>query len=72
MESTEENTASTVFILIHSSTITRLTSEVVHGFPPDARALASGGSHDVGHVDASVLVGVTVRKESMVMVSFDG
>jgi len=44
----------------------------VHGLPPDARALASGGSHDVGHVDASVLVGVAVRKESMVMVPFDG
>jgi hypothetical protein len=44
----------------------------VHGLSPDARALTSGGSHDVVHVDASVMVGVTVRKESMVMVPFDG
>ena len=44
----------------------------MHGLPPDARALASGGGHDVGHVDASVLVGVTICKESMVMVPFDG
>jgi hypothetical protein len=49
-----------------------LASKIVHGLPPDARALASGGGHDVGHVDASVMVGVTVRKESMVMVPFDG
>ncbi len=47
-----------------------LTSEVVHGVPPDARAMTRRGSHDVGHVDASVMVGVTVCKESMVMGPF--